>query len=121
MNPVVRFRSHVAQGDPDQCWEWRKSKDKDGYGKTFFAGTFQQAHRVAFYVENGHWPKFCCHHCDNPACCNPAHLYDGDGKTNAQDRLRRGRQDDRRGDRNPNSHASKSARQHVTRKVNPKS
>ena len=31
------------------------------------------------------------HHCDNPKCCNPHHLYWGTASDNMQDRARRGR------------------------------
>jgi hypothetical protein len=44
-------------------------------------------------LHNGPIPKgkMICHHCDNPACVNPEHLYLGDGKSNKQDCIRRGR------------------------------
>jgi len=35
--------------------------------------------------------EYVCHHCDTPACVNIAHLYLGSAKTNAADRVSRGR------------------------------
>lgn len=32
-----------------------------------------------------------CHHCDTPACVNPAHLYVGNAASNARDAMERGR------------------------------
>lgn len=49
-------------------------------------------HRVAWALAHGRWPTGqVLHHCDNPPCCNPAHLYEGDPARNAQDREDRGR------------------------------
>jgi len=33
--------------------------------------------------------QFACHHCDIPACFNPDHLYNGNAKSNAEDRFLR--------------------------------
>jgi hypothetical protein len=32
-----------------------------------------------------------CHHCDEPACVNPEHIYRGTRKSNMEDKVRRGR------------------------------
>lgn len=59
--------------------------------------TFPECTRLARYgaLCSGHekqaWPKSACHHCDNPTCWNPDHLYGGDQSTNNHDAIRRGR------------------------------
>jgi hypothetical protein len=49
--------------------------------------------RFAFVLKNAVEPMqaLVCHHCDNPACCNPGHLYLGNAKTNMNDKVQRGR------------------------------
>jgi hypothetical protein len=37
-------------------------------------------------------PEFeACHTCDNPPCCNPAHIFPGTHLENSQDSVRKGR------------------------------
>ena len=79
--------------DLGRCWKWvGKTVTKKGYGRLWLDGRAVLAHRVAFYLHNNRWPSdLCCHHCDNPICVNPAHLYDGTAKDNALDMVKRGR------------------------------
>ena len=76
--------SHVE----GECLIWTKCKDGGGYGFATWprGGRGRRAHIVAWRLEHGYWPKECCHHCDVPACCNPAHLYDGTHAQNMIDR-----------------------------------
>lgn len=45
--------------------------------------------------------KLALHTCDNPPCCNPRHLYEGDHQDNHNDMDRRGRR--RIGERHPSA------------------
>lgn len=59
------------------------------FGKRIYA-----AHIVAWIDANGRLPApsmFICHHCDNPPCVNPDHLYEGTPSQNALDSVARGR------------------------------
>jgi hypothetical protein len=86
-----RFFSRIKKGGPDECWEWTGRVNKTGYG-LFDIGRFPRlAHRVAFRIANGYEAFNACHSCDNPPCCNPAHLWDGTPKLNSEDRERKKR------------------------------
>jgi len=75
------------------CIEWIGSIANDGYGQAWQGDFWWRAHRLAYTVYKGEIPegKIICHHCDNPRCINPEHLYVGTQKTNAEDRVKRGR------------------------------
>lgn len=95
---IERFWPKVDQsGGPDACWPWI-GKKRDGYGRFYFsaarsAPVLVQAHRIAFELVNGPVPPEIdvCHTCDNPPCCNPAHLFLGDNADNTADRTAKGR------------------------------
>ena len=77
------------------CHVWPYGRLKSGgYGTVWFQGKLHRAHRLAFELHHaGVVPalSWVLHHCDNPPCCNPAHLYAGDDADNARDRVLRGR------------------------------
>lgn len=78
--------------DANKCWTWKEYKDKDGYG-VYRAGQKVKAHRYSFLLFNGFISneQFICHHCDNPSCVNPAHLFQGSPKDNIRDCVQKGR------------------------------
>lgn len=87
------FWSRVSIGGIDQCWPWIFGRTEKGYGYVSMNGKRMRAH-VAALLFSGRIPtpgKFGCHHCDNPPCCNPWHLFFGSPKENTADMLRRGR------------------------------
>lgn len=90
-----RFWERVAIGEPDVCWPWEGGTGGGTggeYGTVYWDGGSKLAHRVAYFLANGEWPvPQANHHCDHPACCNPAHLYAGTAKQNAEDAVARGR------------------------------
>lgn len=65
-----------------------------GYGQFHIGKRNFSAHRVAYTLERGEIPVgMCvCHHCDNPVCCNPAHLFVGTHRDNVLDKWNKGRQ-----------------------------
>lgn len=90
------FWSKVDIGAPDACWPYRRGK-AHGYGMFWVGGRNHGAHRVAFLLVWDHWPEPCAlHTCDNPACCNPGHIWEGTKGENNADRARKGRSGSRR-------------------------
>ena len=83
----------VHRSDPDLCWEWQASTRKDGYGQVWYQKTLLSAHRVSYEIAYGPLPEgFVLRHtCDNPRCCNPAHLVAGTQEANMRDMVSRGR------------------------------
>ena len=86
---IVRFWNRVDIRSLDECWPWKAGKrNKDGYGG-FGLGEYgnYRAHRIALYLKTGlDLPLLVCHTCDNPPCCNPAHLFYGTPQENATDK-----------------------------------
>lgn len=90
-----RFWARVERGSQDKCWPWKATKLPQGYGIVsgravglkYPVGT----HRVAYWLTNGgEFPKdpVCVlHSCDNPPCCNPAHLRLGNRQDNKDDQV----------------------------------
>jgi hypothetical protein len=87
----------------DGCWEWPGFKNEDGYGRGRYLGKKGSAHRFSWQINFGEIPTgMCvCHHCDNPACINPKHLFLGTHIDNMRDMRKKGRGADFSGERNP--------------------
>jgi hypothetical protein len=89
---VDRFWQYVERKGPEECWEWAGSKDRLGYGQFWADGKPRRAHRIAYMLHNGTPEDDCiCHSCDNRACCNPNHLWEGSQADNMKDRFQKGR------------------------------
>jgi hypothetical protein len=75
------------------CWEWTGAKNKAGYGKMAVRGKLEMTHRISFglFCSQISPGIFVCHRCDNPTCCNPVHLFEGDAKSNMGDMHTKGR------------------------------
>lgn len=95
---IERFWSKVDKRGDDECWPWLGGRHKrTGHG--YFLRTY--AHRVALFLSGGGWAGQLCalHSCDNPPCCNPAHLRIGTVADNMRDKKERGRCNPARGER----------------------
>lgn len=96
---LQRFWSKVDKsGD---CWEWTAHRKAAGYGQfVLFKGRFVSAHTVSYALANGPIPagKVICHHCDNPPCVKPDHLFIGTQSDNAFDSIAKGRANRARGE-----------------------
>ena len=90
-----RFFALFDKTNEEQCWNWKGGFMQSGlaYGRLYFEGKPQLAHRISWQIHKGAIPENMCvlHKCDNPKCVNPSHLYLGDHKDNAQDRESRNR------------------------------
>jgi hypothetical protein len=98
--PDLRFWAKVdTTAGLFECWPWLGARDDDGYGRFRRGGCTEgmvSAHRFALEQVLGRnlGPGMVARHvvCDNPPCCNPAHLAEGTHADNADDKVSKGRQ-----------------------------
>lgn len=85
---------------PTGCWRWIGNKTANGYGRFYFRGVEERAHRVSYRYFIGDLPAYTYrdgeldHLCRNRACVNPTHLELVTHQTN----IRRGTVGGHRGD-----------------------
>ena len=95
---MKRFWDKVDKKGPDECWEWTGALDSTGYGAFKLDGKKVNSHRVAWELTNEKIPDglWVLHHCDNPRCANPSHLFLGTRSDNMRDAFKKGRLADRK-------------------------
>lgn len=95
-NMPEAFWTRVEIGASDECWPFLgKSGNQYGHKQAYWRGRMRSAHRVAYEITHGiqladarylRTDTPCVlHTCDNPPCCNPAHLRLGTQQENIQD------------------------------------
>lgn len=99
-DPVTHFWARVDRsGGQHACWPWSaRSRSGSGYGLVSYdlgdGARLHGAHRVALSISLGRPIQLglhVMHSCDNPPCCNPAHLSEGTRSDNMTDASRKGR------------------------------
>ena len=94
---VLKLLVNKVEKTQQGCWEWVGGKT-NGYGSfrlpDVCEGAKILAHRASWVVFKGKAISdglFVCHHCDNPKCFNPDHLFLGTQMDNIQDCKEKGR------------------------------
>lgn len=104
MRPVEINREYIEKWsipEPNSgCWLWlggahgvRKTRPRIETRRDGVVSV-ELAYRAAYRVFVGSIPEklFVCHHCDNPMCVNPDHLFIGSHKDNMKDMREKRRQ-----------------------------
>ena len=73
--PACAFWARVVK--TERCWQWTGAKHVAGYGEFRFAGETLRAHRFSYELHHGpvRDGMHVAHHCDNPPCTNPEHVF----------------------------------------------
>lgn len=79
--------------DENDCLLWTGARYNGRYGRIWFGGKDQLAHRVAYEMAYGPIPEgmLVCHTCDVETCVEPSHLFLGTPQDNMTDKVKKKR------------------------------
>jgi hypothetical protein len=92
-----RMRNYIEKPGPlpTKCWIWQGQVHdyRWGYGSIKWNGQNVKVHRASYMLHVGDIPEgmLVCHHCDEPLCINPDHLFLGTDADNNADMVAKGR------------------------------
>lgn len=102
---IGRLLKYIKVNEVTGCWEWQGSCNTTGlhYARLRINGVGVLCHRLTFKLFSGNIPgnMLVLHHCDNPPCINPKHLFLGSYSDNIKDALDKNRM--ARGEKNGRS------------------
>ena len=110
---------YIEKRGYDECWPWTMATQK-GYPVYSIGHENYRVGRILCWlrdndeislraIENSAERLVVLHSCDNPTCCNPAHLSVGKALHNTRDMIAKGRRADMRGENGGNSKLSNEA------------
>lgn len=104
-----RFEDKYIPEPMSGCWLWTAYVAPSGYGKISVNYVSKYAHRLSYEFANGKIDSGACvlHKCDNRICVNPDHLFLGSREENNLDRVKKGRSNGPKGERNASSKLSR--------------
>lgn len=100
LDPLEEFEKRWIPEPNSGCWLWLGTYNFYGYGLFHSRGKQRGAHRFSWEFYRGPIPEgmHVLHHCDNPSCVNPDHLFIGTHQDNMADKTAKGRTNPLRGE-----------------------
>lgn len=82
----------IPESNSAACWEWQGSMSPSGYGICCVGNSQTElAHRYITSITYNIQNKVVAHHCDNPSCVRPDHLFVTDQAGNLLDQRQKDR------------------------------